>query len=267
MVMGKTLHFIAGLPRAGSTMVTNILKQNPDIHGEAVSSLSSLVGSVHANWYSYDTNKEYDNPAAKRGVLQGILTGYYEHITKPIIVDKDRQWISQIGLLEEVIQRPVKIVCMVRNPAEILTSFEKIRKHNPLFFALPDQSLREASTIASRAFFYAGPNGPLGLAHTHVKDALTMGYADRLLFVDYNRFCNSPKSQTKRIYEFLGLPTFEHNFKHIEQTEQYNDVAIGLPRLHTIKPSVERTTSNCVEYLGLDTYQQYNAQIFWDALI
>jgi sulfotransferase len=267
MVMEKTIYFIAGLPRAGSTMVTNILKQNPNIHGEAVSSLSSLLASVHANWYSYDANKEYENPQAKMGVLRGMLHGYYHHIDRPNIFDKDRQWVSQIAFLEEILERPVKMLCMVRNPAEILTSFEKIRKHNPLFFALPDQSLREGSTVASRAFFYAGPQGALGLAHAHVKDALTMGYSDRLLFVDYNRFCNSPKSQTKRIYEFFDMPVFEHNFKQIEQTEQYNDRAVGLPNLHTVKSSVDRTTANCVEYLGLDLYQQYNAQIFWDALI
>lgn len=265
--MTKTMHFIAGLPRAGSTMLVNILKQNPDIHGEAVSSLSSLVGSVHANWYSYDTNKEYENPQAKMGVLRGMVDGYYRHINRPIIIDKDRQWISQIGIMEPLLERQVKIVCMVRNPAEILTSFEKLRKHNPMFFALPDQSLREGSTIASRAYFYSGPNGPLGLAHAHLKDAITMGYSDRLLFVDYNRFCNTPKAQTKRIYEFLELPQFDHDFKRIEQTEQYNDVAVGLPNLHKIKSSVDRTTANCVEYLGLELYQQYNAQIFWDALI
>jgi hypothetical protein len=31
------LHFISGLPRSGSTLITNILKQNPEIHGESVS--------------------------------------------------------------------------------------------------------------------------------------------------------------------------------------------------------------------------------------
>jgi sulfotransferase len=265
--MKKTLHFIAGLPRAGSTMVTNILKQNPKIHGEAVSSLSSLIASVHANWMSYDQNKEYDNPDAKVGTLRSMLDGYYSHIDTQIIFDKDRQWVSQIGLLESILDRPVKILCMVRNPAEVLASFEKLRKYNPQFFALPDQSLREGSTVTSRAYFYAGPNGALGLAHAHLKDAITMGYLDKLLFIDYNRFCNTPKSQTKRIYEFFELPEFEHNFKQIEQTEHYNDHAVGLPNLHKIKSSVDRTTVNCVEYLGLDLYQQYNSQIFWDAWI
>lgn len=263
----KTLNFIAGLPRSGSTMICNILKQNPDIHAESVSSLSSLIGSVHANWNSFDTNKEYPNEQAKLGVLNAILQGYYQHQGKPIIFDKDRQWISQIGLLETILQRRIKILCCVRNPAEILSSFERIRKNNPTFFVLPDQNLREGSTIASRAYFYAGPQGPLGLAHAHIKDAVTMGYLDRLLFVDYGRYCNSPKAQTKRIYEFFEIPSFEHTFSKIEQSEHYNDVAIGFPGLHKVKPKLDKTTVNCVEYLGLDLYNQYNREIFWDAWI
>lgn len=263
----KTLHFIAGLPRAGSTMITNILKQNPAVHGESVTSLASLIGSVNASWNNYEPNREYPNDAAKIGVMRGMLDGYYSHIDKPIVFDKDRGWIPQIAVLEAVLQREVKIMVCVRNPAEILASFERLRKENPLFFSLPDQSLKEGSSIASRAYFYAGPDGPMGLSHRNIKDAVTMGYIDRLLFVDYNRFCNSPRSQTKRIYDFFELPEYTHNFEKIDQEEKYYDVSVGLPNLHKIKPTLEKTTVNCVEYLGLDLYEQYNREIFWDAWI
>ena len=80
-----TLYFIAGLPRSGSTLITNILKQNPEIHGESVSSLSSIFGTVNANWNNIDANKEYRNDKAKLGVLNGILEGYYSHVNKPIV--------------------------------------------------------------------------------------------------------------------------------------------------------------------------------------
>jgi sulfotransferase len=265
--MEKTMHFIAGLPRSGSTLITNILKQNPKVHGEAVSSLSSVFGSVNASWNNFETNQEYPNPEAKKGVLKSVLQGYYNHIDKPIIVDKDRGWIPLIGQMESILDTKVKIVVCVRNPAEILTSFERLRKANPLFFTRADQHLREGSSIATRAYYYAGPEGSLGLAHRNLKDAVTMGYLDRLLFIDYNRFCNSPKSQTKRIYDFLELPEYQHDFENITQTEVYNDKAVGLPDLHKIKPSVDRTVVNCVEYLGLELYEQYNSQIFWNAWI
>jgi sulfotransferase len=265
--MEKTIHFIAGLPRSGSTLLTNILKQNPKVHGESVSSLSSIFGSINASWSSMETNQEYNNTDAKVGVLKSVLQGYYSHIDKPFVIDKDRGWIPLLPQVEAILDRKVKIVVCVRNPAEILTSFERLRKDNPLFFTKADSSLREGSNIASRAYYYAGPEGAMGLSHRNIKDAITMGYLDRFLFIDYNRFCNSPKSQTKRIYEFLELPAYEHDFENIVQTEVYNDMAIGLPNLHKVKPSLDRTTVNCVEYLGLDIYEQYNREIFWNAWI
>jgi sulfotransferase len=263
----KTLHFITGLPRSGSTLLANILKQNPEIHGEGVSSLSGVFGSLQANWGNFEQNREYQNDQALKGVLKGTLDGYYNHIDKPVIFDKDRGWVSQIAQLEAVLDREVKMLVCVRNPAEIVTSFERLRNQNPLYYARSDQYLKDQSNIATRAYYVAGPEGPLGMSHRSIKDAITMGYLDRLLFVDYARFCNSPKSQTKRIYDFFELPNFEHDFNRIEQTEHYVDVAIGYKDLHKIKSSIQKTTVNCVQYIGLELYEQYNREVFWNAWI
>ena len=263
----KSLYFVAGLPRSGSTMLINLLKQNPLIHGEAVSSLCSVFSSIHYSWNKLDSNKEYTNIPAKINTLKAVLENYHNEHGREIIFDKDRLWVTQIGLLEYIYQKPIKMLIPVRNPAEILASFEKIRKHNPIHLTLSDDDLKESTSIPARAFFFAGPNGPMGLSYQAIKDAVTMCYLDRLLFVDYNRFCNSPKSQMKRIYDFFELSEFEHNFKQIDQTEVYNDDATRLPNLHKIKPSLQKTTVNVVEYLGLDLYEQYNREIFWDAWI
>lgn len=261
----KTLHFVAGLPRSGSTMMINLLKQNPKVDGAAVSSLCPIVHQVNTNWDNIEANKEYKNEDSKINVLKGILDGYHKNSDKNIIFDKDRMWVSKIALLENLLQREVKILCPVRNPAEILSSFEKITRNNPLLATAPE--LNGRNTIAARALYYSAPEGVLGLSHALLKDAITVGHLDRLLFVDYNKFCNSPKTQMKRIYDFFELPSFSHNFQKIEQTEVYNDAAVGLPNLHKIKPKLEKTTVNCVEYLGLDLYEQYNREIFWDAWI
>jgi sulfotransferase len=263
----KTINFVAGLPRSGTTVITKILKQNPQIHSEAVSSLASLVGTVNANWSNIEANQEYPNYEAKQGVLSSMMQGYYSHIDRPIIFDKDRGWIPLIPTVEAILQKQVKILVCVRNPAEILTSFERLRRENPLFFTRADQHLREGSSVSSRAYYYAGPEGPLGISHRNLKDSITMGYLDRLLFVDYNLFCGSPKSQMKRIYDFFELPAFDHDFKNIDQGTVYNDVAVGLPNLHKVKSELNKTTVNCVQYLGLELYEQYNREIFWNAWI
>ena len=263
----KTINFISGLPRSGSTLITNILKQNPNIHGETVSSLASIIKNVNTGWSTIQENQEYPNYEAKSGVLNSMIQGYYSHIDKPIVFDKNAGWVPLIGVLENVLQKQVKMIVCVRNPAQILSSFEKLRKENPLFSTRVDAALGETSSIATRAFYYAGPNGELGLTHRNLKDALTMGYHDRLLFVDYERYCNTPKAQTKRIYDFFEIPNFEHDFNNIKQTEIYNDIATGLPNAHKLKPELNKTTTNCVEYLGLELYEQYNREIFWNAWI
>jgi sulfotransferase len=260
----STLHFISGLPRSGSTLITNILKQNPKIHGDSVSSLSTIFGSIHSSWNNFNSTKQHSSENQKRGVLNGILEGYYSNVDKPVIIDKDIKWVSQVGQLEAVLDRQVKMVICVRNPAEILTSFEKLHKENPLFLNETDVALREGSSIASRAYHYAAPEGIMGRAHRNLKDAMTMGYLDRFLFIDYSRYCNSPKSQTKRIYDFLELEHFEHDFKNIEQEDF---MSLGLPTSYKLKPTLQKTTVNCVEYLGLDLYEQYNREIFWNAWI
>ena len=150
--MEKNVHFISGLPRSGSTPLTNLLKQNPTIHGETVSSLAAIVGSINASWSNIEANQEHDNPKAKKGVLKSVFQGYYDHIDKPIILDRDKGWIPLIPQIEAVLDRQVKIVVCVRNPAEILTSFERMRKDNPLFFTRVDSSRRAGSSIAYRAF-------------------------------------------------------------------------------------------------------------------
>jgi len=262
----KKLYFVAGLPRSGSTFIQCLLRQNPQIHAEPVSSLAVCLNSIYSNWDGIEANREHPNENAKKNVLLGVLQNYHQSIEKPIVFDKDRMWVRKIALLESLLGERVKILCPVRNPAEILASFEKIRKNSPLK-PLPVDLTAEGSTIAGRCLYYAGPNGPLGIAHAMIKDAIVMGYLDRLLFIDYNRFCSSPKSQTKRIYEFFDLPEFEHDYGNIAQEEIYNDSSHGFPNLHKIKNKLDKTTVNCVEYLGLNLYEQYNREIFWDAWI
>lgn len=263
----RNLYFVSGLPRSGTTLLCNILKQNPEIHSESVSTLCSLFGTINGNWIRFDTSQEYPNLEAKKNCLKAILNHYHDYSKASTVFDKDRGWLAHINLLETVLEKPVKMIVCVRNPAEILTSFERLRRENPLFFTRVDNELREESSITSRAFYFASSGGPLGLAMNLIQDAVMSGYLDRLLFVDYGRFCSTPKSQLKRIYDFFELPSFEHDLNNIVQTEDYNYFATGYPNLHEVRSSIDKTTTNCVQYLGLDLYEQFNSKVFWNAWI
>jgi sulfotransferase len=259
----KKIYFVAGLPRSGSTLIINVLKQNPNIYGAAVSSLCTIVDAIYTGWDNIQANKEYPNDEAKKRVIKAAIENYHG-TDKNFIFDKDTMWINKISLLEDIFQKEVKILCPVRNPAEILSSYEKMKRNHPLKCIIPENG---KTTIASRCFHYAGPDGVLGTAHALHKDAIVGGNLDKLLFVDYNNFCSTPKMQLKRIYDFFELPKFTHDINNIEQTEKYNDIVTGYVDPHKVRPQLEKQTTNCIEYLGLDLYEQYNKQIFWDAWI
>ena len=57
----------------------------------------------------------------------------------------------------------------------------------------------------------------------------------------------------KKVYDYLELPFYEHNFDNIEQTIKEDDSVYGLTNdLHTIKPKLELNNPDYKEVLGND---------------
>ncbi len=261
------LHFMAGLPRAGSTMLVSLLSQNPRIHGAPVSGLSGIFAGVYANWDKDGFHMENPNMTAKHAVLRAILDSYFSDIKKPVVIDKSRGWSSHIQLLEEILGRKIKVITPVRPVVEILASFESIRQAHPLELTGADAAIGlGGSTVLSRADYFAAPNGVLGIAYNATKDAVVGGFLDRLLFVDYNKLMENPKRELARIYEFLGEESFEHDLSHITRPSGSNWRVHQFPGLHDVRPSFERVHRDPRKILGDEVYEKYyRASEPWDA--
>ena len=46
----KRLYFVAGLPRSGSTLLCNILMQNPAIYASATSGIPEVLRGIRDGW-------------------------------------------------------------------------------------------------------------------------------------------------------------------------------------------------------------------------
>ena len=258
----STIHFVAGLPRSGSTALMNLLAQNPRVFTAPISGLCSIFSGVFANWTKGDFHRELPNPEARRRILRSILEHYHE-TDRPVTIDKDRMWVVHFARLEELLERPVKMIIPVRPIPEILTSFETLRRKDPLELTGADDSIGPGSTIETRAAYFAGAGGPLGQAYNAMKDAVTQGYLDRMLFVDYNKLMGAPKMQLKRIYEFLEEPYFEHDLGNIEQIAKGDGRVHGYPGLHDIHSEFKKRSKDPREILGPDVYNTYNQPEPW----
>ena len=243
--------FLSGLPRSGSTLLANILAQNPRFHATGTSGVMDVMFGVRNQWDSLVEFKAPPNPEAKKRVLRGILDSFYADVEKPVVFDKCRGWLSLIEMAEYALDEQVKILVPVRDVREIVASFENLwRKTNAKKQAHPDGHYFDFQTVQGRVNYWLRPDMPVGLALSRVKDALARGYADRLHFVQMDELSTKPEATMRKVYEFLGEDYFDHDFDNVAQVNQEDDAVFGFEGLHTIRPKVSPTTTNWRETLG-----------------
>jgi len=245
--MEKTLYFISGLPRSGSTLLCNILAQNPRFHVSPTSGLLGLLNIVKNNWTQIEELRASDNDDARQGVLRGIINGFYEHVREPVVFDKSRGWPAQIELLEELLNRKIKIIATVRELREILASFETLHRKNQIRQTI---QTAEMQTIQGRCKIWLSGDGVVGSAYSRLIDVVNRGLGDRLLCIPYNELTQYPEEIIRAIYSFLEELPFPHDFNNVEQRTSENDLVYGYKDLHRIRAKVEHKPSNAKAILG-----------------
>ena len=80
--MNKKFHFIAGLPRSGTTLLSTILNQNPKFEASISGPLARFVRSII---YESSTQGGYkvECPLEKRKkLINGLFQNYYDDLAK-----------------------------------------------------------------------------------------------------------------------------------------------------------------------------------------
>ena len=65
--MNKTLHFLSGLPRSGSTVLAAILNQNPEVQVSTTSGLVHALTGLAETWHREPMLKDND-PEMKKPI-------------------------------------------------------------------------------------------------------------------------------------------------------------------------------------------------------
>jgi sulfotransferase len=264
----KIHYFISGLPRSGSTLLCNILAQNPKFFvSKATSGCHDVLFNIRNQWDRLiEHQAEGVNQDQLRNVMEATLNAY--HFTdKDVIFDKGRGWLSLIEMIEFIKQdRPVKIIVPVRNISEILASFEMLWRKSTgrTQWAFETEDYFKAQTVEGRCEIWAGAKQPVGLAFNRVKDALARNKGSLLLFVEMDDLTTRPLETMKRIYNFVGEEYYEHDFNNIEQVTKEDDVNVHrIPDLHKIRSKVEPVPHKAVSILGRALVQKYSNIELW----
>jgi sulfotransferase len=265
----KIIHFISGLPRSGSTLLVNILAQNPRLQTTATSGIVDVLFGVRNHWDELGAFKAMTDrnacEAAKLRVLRAMLFAYFADRPEPVAIDKSRSWLAHLEMAEAILGRRAKVLVPVRDIRDVLASFELLWRQTSATRQLSQeaQHYAEFQTLAGRCAVWARGDQPVGLAYNRVRDAVQRGLGDRLCFVRYEELTARPSETLARIYDFLGEPAFDHDFTHVEQTTQEDDEALGFVGLHSIRPRVEAVPPRWPGVLG-EAAAPYANLDFWN---
>jgi len=239
-----TVHFIAGLPRCGKTMLAAILRQNPRFfHFGMESPLVDILMAIERATSRAATLTMSLDDRMKRRLRLGVFAAVYGHINA-VCWDTHRFWCAKLPLLVELFP-DCKIVCCVRSVAWIMDSFERLYRRSPLELSgLYDYA--PGTTVFSRCSKLAASDGVVGRALDALREAYYGEHASHLLLVDYVAFTSDPVGTMKRIYEFVEEPIFLHKFDSLASDNHLFDTSIGSPNLHKVRPQVSRVSRETI---------------------
>ena len=242
----KTIFFLAGVPRSGSTLLASILNQNPNIYVSAESSLPNILSSV-ASEHNSKQNLDHDRSKDIDNILQNLIPLFYEGHKENFIIDKNFLWTEPgpYQLLEKYLENDIKIICTVRSPLETFASWHRVSDQS--------RSPDEIASLFQQDFF----NGI-----TNMQRIINEGKSDSLMIVEYDNLVDDTEKTVNDIYSFLGIKNFAHNFFNIVSPNKYTD-AFGIKGQHLVKPQINKESYNIEEMFSSDTIKKYSGLEFW----
>lgn len=220
---------LAGLPRSGSTLLSAILCQNPNIHAEGNSAVCQLTWDTHVSCIQNAREQLMATGREMVGseIVSSIWKTYYRNVQKPVVVDKCRSWTlaANLDLMRRYITDTPKIIVLERPAQQIMESFRRIHEINGRPF---DENA------------YRRPGSePLMRSLDGVNWAKQHNNGE-FLFVKYHDLVNDPTSTMTRIYDFIEEPAFSHDFDNIVNPYPEDDSVYGLIGLHEVRRTIGR---------------------------
>jgi sulfotransferase len=246
--MGTSFHFVSGLPRSGSTLLSAILRQNPRFRARMTSPVAALCAAVLPRMSSSEFGVFFDDDR-RRDVLRGLFESYYrttQAAPGTVFFDTNRTWTAQLALLADLYPAS-RVICCVRDIGQILNSVEGMLQKNPLRLSRIFNFQRGASVYGRAETLMNSETGLIGQPWANLREAWFGPHARRLVVLRYEQFVKEPGRTLDRLYDALGEPRWTHDLERLEYDEPAYDEGIGMPGLHAVRPRVcEETRPPCI---------------------
>jgi len=241
--MDKSILFMAGLPRSGSTLLSAILNQNPDIYSSPQTDLLEMMYLLDSNIASFESYRAGVKQDEYLNVLKTVGINFYANQNQPFIIDKNRAWSTPGNYhLAQLLNTNVKIIMPYRPILEVLTSFVLLANKYPNTNFI-DSNLNQTDFYSKhyrplndvRCDWLMRANGEIDQAILGLSEVLRK--PNNLLLVKYDEIITTPQETMNQIYSFLELPEFQHTFNRIKSPDmvEQDSQTFGIPTLHQVR--------------------------------
>ena len=264
----KSFYFMAGLPRAGSTLLSTLLNQNPRIYSGPSSPVLGTMYSTHESFISNELYTGYPKPNQVNEIIGSVIEHWYSDIDKPVVIDKNRAWCARVPFIEGYIKQEAKIIVPVRRIDEILASILRMIKRNPFQEGQPRINFVDEYLVKNnipindetRCQHLLNPDGIIWESLNATKLGVDEGHSDKFLFVDYNDLVKDPQKELNEIYEFLGEEPFQHTFENLSNNHREDDITTyGLDDMHEVHSELKKVSTDPSEILPDSIIELYNS--------
>lgn len=259
----KKFYFISGLPRSGSTLLSSLLSQNPDMSTGISNQLLSYVTSI-IDHSKQDTFKNVVSEEKVRDMSRDLFDSYYKETQERIIFNTNRGWTNHTHLLKDLFPDFKMIVCL-RDIPWILDSVERLYRKNT--YSVTPMVGDSCANVYERCHLMMGNHSESSAKGFvveplfGVKNAIACDESDHIMFLDYDALVKHPQEIMKKIYSFLDEKEFKHDFNNVKADYTKYDESLGCRSLHAVRSKVEYRDRKPV--LPYDLWNLYSQETIW----
>jgi len=233
----KKLFFLVALPRSGNTLFGSLMNQNPDIAVTPNSITLEIMKDLFLLkqtdvFQNYPDHKSLDN------VLNIVFDTYYKDWPQKYIIDRGPVMTpGNFMLMQNHFRRPIKVIIILRDLMDVLASYIKWFENEPTAF--PNKYGH--TTIEQKLSMLMNKDGAIAKDLEAIKNSFN--YPEICHYLKYDDLVSQPEIEIDKIYNFLEIPKFNHNFKSLNQFNIngmcYDDTVVG-NKMHTIRGEIRK---------------------------
>jgi hypothetical protein len=243
----KDLHFCIGLPRSGSTVLMNILQQNPEVYTTGTCPMPYLFNSVKFQMNQVAEFIAMDQTVLTDGYKEFLrhgMEGWYTNLTeKTTVISKSRYWDENLNDLFAIYKSPKFIVCL-RDIRDIICSFEKLLfTHTRLTIAGADGPFHLLPLDKRIELYCTDREANLGKPLHNLRHVYEwmLKRPECFYVFRFEDFNEDPNRSLRSVYDWLGRDQYEHNLSNIQPAAYYEHDTVYRHLVdHKTRPILEK---------------------------